>query len=359
MVWAPRLHGEPGGPTSITGTARFVLATFYIASLSFQDTPANDGLWDWDVGSGTVFYSPRWKAMLGYGTEDVGSSPEEWFSRVHPEDKDALQGQVAPMLTGERSSFECEHRARARDGSYRWTLCRAMAVPGSGRPAQRMVGSLTDITERKELEGRLRHLALYDSLTGLPNRSLFTDRLGHTLTRTKRGVGGQFCVMFMDLDGFKAVNDTLGHPVGDLLLTQVAGRITANLREKDSAGRFGGDEFGVLVDGVSDPEGVSSTAQRLQDALNQPYDLEGTKVVVGATIGIALSTADYESAEEMIRDADAAMYRAKADRRGSYATFAASMRRTPMRREGARGGAANTMTPCPGAPVPTHVSRPR
>jgi diguanylate cyclase (GGDEF)-like protein/PAS domain S-box-containing protein len=286
---------------------------------------ANDGLWDWDVAAGTVFYSSRWKAMLGYSDNEVGSTPAEWFSRVHPDDRVTLEELVAARLRGEAVTLECEHRVRAKDGSYHWALCRAVAVPGLGRRATRIVGSLTDVTERKELEDRLRQAALYDPLTGLPNRSLFLDRMAQAIGRAKRLPGYEFSVLFLDLDDFKVVNDSLGHVAGDLLLVKVAERVTGYLRENDTAVRFGGDEFAVLLDNIADVGTVRDIVQRLQERLSAPYDIEGHDVVVRATVGIATSTIGYESPEDMIRDADTAMYRAKGTERGSHVYFDTSM----------------------------------
>ncbi len=283
---------------------------------------ANDGLWDWDVSSGTVFYSPRWKAMLGYDEGEVGNSPAEWLSRVHPKDLDELQDMLDGQLSRGQGSLEFEHRMIAKDGTYRWGLCRAITVPGPGGQAARVVGSLTDITERKELERRLRQAALYDSLTGLPNRSLFMDRMEQAFARAKRSPEYQFCILFMDLDGFKLVNDTYGHAFGDLLLVTVAERISAHLRGNDTAVRFGGDEFAVLLDSVKSVEHIRTIAKRIQTKLSAPYEIEGEEVIVSATIGIASSTTGYQSPEDMIRDADAAMYREKPGERGSRVIFA-------------------------------------
>ncbi len=285
---------------------------------------ANDGLWDWDVPSGTVFYSPRWKAMLGYAEDEVGNTPAEWFSRVHPDDSDDLKEMVDRQLSRGEGSLELEHRMITKDGTYRWGLCRAIAVRGPGGKAARVVGSLTDITERKELESRLRQAALFDSLTGLPNRSLFTDRLEQAFARAKRSPDYQFCILFMDLDGFKAVNDNYGHAFGDLLLVRVAERISAHLRGNDTAVRFGGDEFAVLLDSVKSVEHVRTIAKRLQAKLSAPYEIEGQEVAVSATIGIASNTTAYQGPEDMIRDADAAMYRAKPGERRSHVNFARS-----------------------------------
>jgi diguanylate cyclase (GGDEF)-like protein/PAS domain S-box-containing protein len=284
---------------------------------------ANDGLWDWDVPSGTVFYSPRWKAMLGYAEDEIGTKPDEWLSRVHADERDELEDMVVHQLSGGQGPLQIEHRMLAKDGTYRWTLCRAIAVPAPSGRAARIVGSLTDITERKELESRLRQAALYDSLTGLPNRLLFMDRIDQAFARARRTPDYKFCILFMDLDGFKSVNDTYGHAFGDELLVRVAERIAAHLRDNDTAVRFGGDEFAVLLDNVNSMDHVRTIAKRLQAKLSARYDIEGQEVSVSATIGIAASTSGYETPEDMIRDADAAMYKAKPGERQSHVNFAA------------------------------------
>jgi diguanylate cyclase (GGDEF)-like protein/PAS domain S-box-containing protein len=272
---------------------------------------ANDGLWDWDVTNATVYYSPRWKAMLGYAEGEIGTAPAEWFSRVYPDDLDTLEPLVAACLRGETGSLQLEHRVRAKDGTYRWALCRAVTVKAGGERAVRMVGSLTDISERKDLENKLRHAALYDSLTGLANRSLLVDRMDQAFARARRTTGYQFALLFIDLDGFKTVNDTLGHAFGDLLLTKVADRLKTCLRTNDTAVRYGGDEFAVLLDGVSGDKRAHAIAQRLRSRLSLPYEIEGNKLTVSATIGTAISTTGYKSPDEMIHDADLAMYQSK------------------------------------------------
>ena len=291
---------------------------------------ANDGLWDWDLARGTVYFSTRWKEMLGYDGSEISDQPEEWLDRVHPEDRGALVAEISALQAGERSSLMNEHRVRAGDGSYKWTLCRGLAVPGEGAPATRIVGSLTDVTERHELEERLRHQALYDSLTGLPNRVLLMDRLSQAVANAKRRPGYWFTVLWLDLDNFKNLNDSLGHQFGDKLLVQVAGRIRAQLRETDTAARFGGDEFVLLLLDVPDAAALQGVVARLLEALRLPYQLDDHEVVMTGSLGVATSTSGYDCAEDVLRDADIAMYQAKSTARGSYATFDASMHASAM-----------------------------
>lgn len=293
---------------------------------------ANDGLWDWDLDRGTVYYSSRFAEMLGYEDGTIGNSPDEWLERVHPEDRAGLKAQLVALKLGEQASILHEHRALAGDGTYLWLLCRGLAVPGAGRPATRIVGAFTDITERRLLEERLRQQALYDSLTGLPNRALFLDRLSQALANAKRRSGHTYAVLWLDLDGFKILNDSLGHQMGDKLLVQVAGRLRNELRESDTAARFGGDEFAVLLLDVPDTATLRNVVHRVLERLGSAYDLDGHEIVVTASIGVATSATGYDRPEDVLRDADIAMYRAKADGRGTYAVFDSSMHATALAR---------------------------
>jgi diguanylate cyclase (GGDEF)-like protein len=203
-------------------------------------------------------------------------------------------------------------------------LVQAVAV-GDGEAPTRLVGSLTDVNQRRELEDQLRHQALFDPLTGLPNRTLFFDRLERAIALSGRRPDNDFAVLFLDLDGFKVVNDSLGHLAGDLLLVQVAERLRGCVRAADTASRLGGDEFAVLLSDATDLAAVLEAAQRLQVRLAEPYDLQGQRVVVSASIGITTGQGEYSRPEEMLRDADIAMYRAKSRERGGHAVFDPAM----------------------------------
>jgi diguanylate cyclase (GGDEF)-like protein len=198
-----------------------------------------------------------------------------------------------------------------------------------GKPT-RMAGSLTDVTDRKVAEERLLHNAFYDGLTELPNRSLFMDRLGRSLARAKRREDYMFAVLFLDLDRFKNVNDSLGHTVGDELLISVARRLETCLRPGDTAARLGGDEFTMLLDDITDVSDATRVAERIQQDLAIPFDLNGHEVFVAASIGIAVSAikgtvSAYDLPEDVLRDADTAMYRAKALGKARHEVFDEAM----------------------------------
>jgi diguanylate cyclase (GGDEF)-like protein/PAS domain S-box-containing protein len=282
---------------------------------------ANDGLWDWDLRSGLVHFSKRWKFMLGYADGDIGSSPEEWFRRVHHEDVKAVRTWIAAHIKGLTPHFEHEHRMLHRDGKFRWVLSRGLAVRGSDGKAYRIAGSQADIMQRKTAEQQLLHNAFHDPLTGLPNRALFMDRLGFALYQTKRPGTRGFAVLFLDLDLFKTVNDSLGHACGDHLLVSAAQRLRTCLRPGDTVARFGGDEFAALLVNVSDLQDVTHVADRIQRELKLPVHLPGQDIYVTASMGLVLSGSGYSRPEELIRDADGAMYRAKTRGKARYEIF--------------------------------------
>ena len=292
---------------------------------------SNDGLWDWDLQSDRTYYSPRWKALLGYDDDEIGTGPDEWFRRIHPEDLPHLQSQIAAHRAGLTPHFENEHRVLHKDNAFRWVLSRGLAVRGPDGRALRMAGSLTDITHDK----------VADPLTGLPNRLLFLDRLARVLERSKRDPGGLFAVLFLDLDRFKVINDSLGHLVGDLLLVAVSRRLegcvrssdtVARLPEKSTLARLGGDEFTLLLEDIRGVDNAVTVAQRIQQALTAPFQLHGTEVYTSASIGIAVGPADYLHPGDVLRDADAAMYSAKSRGKARWELFDAAMRERALAR---------------------------
>ncbi|MGH3086610.1 MAG: putative bifunctional diguanylate cyclase/phosphodiesterase, partial [Rubrobacteraceae bacterium] len=276
--------------------------------------------------AGQLYYSSRWKRMLGYASHQVGSDPEEWFSRVHPDDIVDLQKEIRAHLDGYKSHLEVEYRILHKDGDYRWMLCRGLAVRDEPDGAVRMAGSQADITRRKEAEEKLLHGAFHDSLTGLPNRASFLDSLGRTLGDAKRGASEKsFAVLFIDLDNFKVVNDSLGHAMGDTLLVAVSERLRDSLRPQDVIARLGGDEFTVLIEAVSGVEEAEQVADRLLEELEDPFVANGYELFTTASIGIVVGNREYERPEDLLRDADTAMYRAKAMGRSRKGVFERTM----------------------------------
>lgn len=281
---------------------------------------ANDGLWDWNLKADKVYFSPRWKSMLGCNDTEIGSAPSFWFDRVHSDDREQVKMEVDTHVKGLTSHFESEHRILHKDGSYRWVLTRGLAVR-SKEGAVRMAGSQTDITERKRAEQQILHDAFHDLLTNLPNRTVFMDRLGHALVLCKRRKDYSFGLLYLGLDRFKVINDNLGHTAGDQLLTAIARRLEQCLRPGDTLARFAGDEFSLLLDDIEDIRAITRLADQIQQQFAAPFPLDGQDVFISSSMGIAMGTAEYETADSILRNASAAMYRAKELGRGRYEVY--------------------------------------
>ena len=292
----------------------------------------NDGLWDWDLTTDTIYYSGRCMELLGHPYHGASAGPSVWFDAVHPDDLDRVREVLRVAVTGHLEPVAFEQRIRVADGSYRCFSCRALPVGPPGGSAARIVGSIHDIEPRKQLEEQLRQGALYDEVTGLPNRKLFLERLGFAITDAPRDLAAGVCaVVFLDLDGFKLVNDSLGHLAGDRLLTQIGQRLRSGLRPADLAARFGGDEFAVLLHDI-EPSAIRPIVERMQASLAAPMELDGHDVAVTASVGITTSEGAYTNAEDVLRDADIAMYHAKSHHRGSFAMFDVGMHASAVAR---------------------------
>ncbi len=291
---------------------------------------ANDGLWDWDLLRDAIHFSPRWKQMLGYAPHEIGTDWREWLDRVHPDDVEELRAEIAGHLEGRTSHLESEHRVRHRNGEYRWMLTRGLAVRSESDTVYRIAGSQTDIHARKMAEKQILHAAGHDTLTGLPNRPFVLDLIRRSIARAKRHPEYHFAVLFLDFDRFKLINDSLGHVVGDEFLVAIARRLQACVRPEDTSARLGGDEFVVLLDGIGGLSDATGVADRIQEAVGQAFTLAGHEVFTSASIGIVLSDNGYDEPEELLRDADLAMYRAKARGKARYEIFDVDMHAAAM-----------------------------
>jgi diguanylate cyclase (GGDEF)-like protein/PAS domain S-box-containing protein len=270
-----------------------------------------------DEVSSNVYTSPQIEPLLGYTVAEWVENRELFVELLHPEDRErVLAAHVATHATGE--PLLIEYRLRTRDGRVVWVQDEARVISGEGEPV--LQGYLLDITARKEAQEQLRHQAFHDALTGLANRALFTDRVEHALVLRAPGSRG-VAVLFLDLDDFKAVNDSLGHAAGDTLLREVAARVCEALEPSHTVARLGGDEFAILIEEVAGLPTALAAADRLIAALQAPFEIEGREVFVTASIGIALGTV----ADELLRAADVAMYRAKAAGKAQYVVYAPNM----------------------------------
>ncbi|HZW11172.1 MAG TPA: EAL domain-containing protein [Phycisphaerales bacterium] len=299
---------------------------------------ANDGLWDWDIPADRVHYSARWCSIVGLGGEPMEAPPALWLDRVHPDDAPAVGAALREHLSGSSPLLEIEHRVRARDGGYRWVLCRGLAVRDHGGAAVRMAGSLSDISRRKETEDQLRQGAYFDRLTGLPNRALFRECLEQAIAESAGAGGGRLAVLFLDFDRFKVVNDSLGHLAGDQLLVEIAARLSACLAslrpgvQHSTLARLGGDEFVVLLRGPDAQAQAVRAADAIHGSFEAPMRIDAAEVHGAVSIGIAVDAGAYTTPDEMLRDADTAMYDAKARGGAGHSVFDGAMREAAVAR---------------------------
>jgi diguanylate cyclase (GGDEF)-like protein/PAS domain S-box-containing protein len=280
------------------------------ARLAEAQRLARLGGWEWDVQTDEISWSDEVYRIYGLAPQSVVPSFQRFMEVVHPEDRRLIEGVISGVINAQRP-YDLEHRIIRPDGEVRWVHRRAEVVRGEGDEPLRMVGTVHDITERKALEERLEHQAFHDLLTDLPNRRLFVDRLGQALRRTKRRDKRRVAVLFMDIDDFKTINDSLGHEMGDVLLVVVAERLRRCLRPEDTLARFGGDEFVVLIEDVESPEDAVRVTERIVESLREPFVVNGRELFLRTSIGVALHTSRQNSAEDLLRDADTAMYEAK------------------------------------------------
>jgi diguanylate cyclase (GGDEF)-like protein/PAS domain S-box-containing protein len=297
-----------------------------------------------DNDGNRLYNSPAYQRVLGYSTEELTSGSS--FDQVHPSDRERVL-QAASKARTSGQGQQLEYRMRHRDGSWRILESTASPIRNVEQQISGLVIVNRDITQRKRAEEALEHSALYDGLTDLPNRSLFADRLHHALIRSLRHSDYKFAVLFIDIDGFKVLNDSLGHSAGDELLIQIARRLTTNFRDSDTLARsaapnsrpsqdglarLGGDEFTVLLEDVFNPSDAIRVAQRIQTKLGAPFNVKGQEIVMAGSIGIALSGSSYSQAEDLLRDAEIAMYRAKQAGKARCEVFDPAMHSTALQR---------------------------
>jgi diguanylate cyclase (GGDEF)-like protein/PAS domain S-box-containing protein len=264
--------------------------------------------WITEPGEQRITYvSPAYERVWGRSAQRVLENPNDWLDAVHEGDRDRV---AATARGAQASHFDHEYRIVRPDGSVRWVHDRAFPLFDEAGALTLVTGIAEDITARKATEERLLFLAHYDSLTGLPNRPLFYDRLQQALAHCRRG-NRAAAVVFADLDHFKVVNDTLGHAAGDDLLQQVARRLRESLRSDDTVCRLGGDEFAVILSDLAHGDDAAVLVQKLMRALERPFDLDGRELFVTASAGITLFPNDGDDADALLKNADTAMYRAK------------------------------------------------
>lgn len=287
---------------------------------------SNTGLFDMPLeGRRTAITSPEYDRLLGYQPGELAETFDKWKDQVHPQDREQTIGALRDYYVGNSTQFSVEYRRRLKNGEYRWFLSRGRFVEFDyrGKPT-RLIGTMTDITERKEAQDRIIELANFDAVTGLANRNLLRDELRLALAAAER-FGRHLAVLFLDLDRFKTINDSLGHTAGDMVLAQVASRLRSVVGKTDILARQGGDEFVVVLNDIDGPLAAGSIADRILASFAAPFELDAGGFASSTSIGISIYPDDGADPDELIRNADVAMYQAKANGRGNYQFFTADM----------------------------------
>ncbi len=291
----------------------------------------SDAVRDWDLSSNEVWWNEGLQKLFGYQSDEMGTTLTSWSDRLHPDDVERVSADIHRHIESGKNNWTDEYRFRRKDGTYAFVIDRGYVVYDQDEKPIRMLGSMMDVTERKSLEDQLTHQALHDPLTKIANRILFRNRVEHALSKLVRN-HVSIAVLFLDLDNFKSINDSLGHAAGDKLLVAVAGRLQDCLRNSDTAARLGGDEFAVLVESVVHSDEATNIADRILEVFRQPFVIEGNEVHVGTSIGIATGSADTVGSEELLRNADLAMYLAKGRGKGKHVVFEPKMHEALMER---------------------------
>lgn len=286
---------------------------------------SNDAIWEEIPSENKIYYSDRWYELLGYekSYDDVGL----WMELVHPEDGKRVQREVDEHFEGRTSVYKCEYRIRAKHGSYKWFFSRGKAIRDSEGKIIRFIGSSTDITEVKDYEFKLKRMAFFDQLTGLPNKASFREELDK-ITKAYRGAA----LIYIDLDNFKYINDTMGHSYGDSVLVKTGRKIAKIIDDKGCVFRLGGDEFSVIVFDIENRRDIEAVAEDILEGFREPIEIGEVSINVSPSIGISIYPQDSLNSEELIVNSDIAMYKSKEAGRGTYTFFGEYMRQSIERR---------------------------
>jgi diguanylate cyclase (GGDEF)-like protein/PAS domain S-box-containing protein len=279
------------------------------------------GVWDWNLKNNHCYYSPTWRNILGHTEESIHNLPTEWFTRVHPEDIESLRTEINNHIAGKTSIFEKEHRIRHMNDSYIWVIARGLARQGPDGVPDRFKGTIENITQRKTFEVRLLSDAMYDPLTGLPNRTYFSGIIEQSLGRIRRREEYQSAVLFIDLDRFNSINESYSYSIGDALLLEITRRLKYSLRSMDTISRFENDKFGVLLEEIYSLPDTLKIISRLHNEINKPFNLSRGIIHPTTSIGIVMLSRGYQDSNEVLRDAESAMFQAKSDGYGKFEIY--------------------------------------
>jgi diguanylate cyclase (GGDEF)-like protein/PAS domain S-box-containing protein len=293
---------------------------------AFALAGAQQAIWDWDILQDRLYVSPLLEASLGLSAGDICGAEVKWRERMHPADRETYRTALNAYIGRGTISFALEFRLQHNDTSYRWFNLRASCLGGDEGFAVRCVGVVRDITDRKHSEERLLHDTVHDSLTGLPNRALLLDRLERAIARPAPQGRPRAALMMIDMDRFKAVNDSLGHAAGDALLTAIARRLEQVVPREETVARLGGDEFSILLTEKTEPDDVRALAAAINDILSQPVDIGGQEIFPSASTGVSICEDSHERPNDLLKEAEIAMYRAKRSGKARVEIFEPAMR---------------------------------
>ncbi|MES9853107.1 MAG: diguanylate cyclase [Candidatus Thiodiazotropha sp. L084R] len=276
-----------------------------------------DGFWEWDLDQNSFYLSPRWKEQLGYKDSEIKNELDSWKSMLHPDDRGEILHKLDEYIFNVVGSWEEEFRLQHKDGGYRSILSRATPTLDSNGKLTRLTGVNVDVTERIKAENKIKKLAYFDRLTKLANRLLFSDRISHAITQSKHSKH-KLCILYLDLDRFKNINDSFGHPAGDEVLKMIAERLKKVVREEDTLARLGGDEFALLVENIEHSHNAVLLAAKIQSCFEKNFLVQENEFYISASIGISLYPNDGNDVATLLKNADAAMYKAKNIERGGF-----------------------------------------
>ncbi|GIW22173.1 MAG: diguanylate cyclase [Candidatus Sericytochromatia bacterium] len=291
----------------------------------------NDGFWDWNIEKNKIFFSPRWKEILGYD-EDDNLDLNFWFSSIHKDDIDYFKNTLDYFINKtDLDKIELEYRIKNKSGNYIWVVCNINSIRDKNNKAKRIAGYHSDITIHKSKEQLLENLLYnvsHDSLTGLPNRNFFIEKLEKAFLLSKNKDEKLFAVLFIDINRFKIINDSLGHSAGDNFLVKVAERLKTLVNENVILSRLGGDDFAILLQNINDEDEAIIFSKKIIQIIQEPFIINEKEVFASVSIGISVSNRNHNYAEEMLRNADLAMYKAKKTGKNNFEIFNPKMHKT-------------------------------
>lgn len=293
---------------------------------AFALTGARQGVWDWDILADTLYVSPSVEALLGLDQGALGGTEVAWREHMHPGDRETYRNAINAYINRGNVAFSLEFRMRHSDGAYRTLALNASCIAGEEAYATRCIGTVSDVTARKLAEERLFHDAVHDSLTGLPNRALFMDRLDRAIRRTGLIDRPRAALLLVNLDRFKTVNDSLGHSGGDALLIALARRLESLVTHEDTVARINGDEFAVLLATRTQRDDAMAFAESLSEFLSQPIEIGGQEIYPMTSVGVSICEDSHEDPEELLSEAEIAMFRVKRGGQTKIEIFEPGMR---------------------------------